>query len=361
MSERNMSNNTSVATLLPKNDFFGEMYSDSVLLKATVTTFFIGTVLGLMSMSGLIWYERNGNHRYRTVINQLFSTLSWTVVWYILLVYIPEGTRYIIGPLNETYCDFHNLLKNALLGSFLVTLDCISLLRHAYIFNWKHFAVVNDDLIAKFLNVTIAVLGLWIAAVKRLSIGKMPIHYFLCAGKNPNALEKGTEHDIPNKFNTIQILVCISVVLHVFVSTKTFLYQRKLEKQTKRIQLGLINHTQPPNNEHPRQQNNVMEAWPNNNINNQGVGGGIISFSKSMIDFTTQILCMMFFVMYSIIQLILLSIRPDELNEYKNRWYAYFIQIIAAPIAIIGISLIYYSKNKIVSKTIWRRIKELFQ
>ena len=115
-----MSNNTSVATLLPKNDFFGEMYSDSALLKATVATFFIGTVLGLFSMSGLIWYERNGNHRYRTVINQLFSTLSWTVVWYILLVYIPEGTRYIIGPLNETYCDFHNLLKNALLGSCLL-------------------------------------------------------------------------------------------------------------------------------------------------------------------------------------------------------------------------------------------------
>ena len=355
-----MSNNTSVVTRLSQNDFFGDMYSDSVLLKATLATFFIGTVLSLVSMSGLIWYERNGNHRYRTVINQLFSTLAWTVIWYILLVYIPEGTRYIIGPLNETYCDFHNLLKNALLGSFLVTLDCISLLRHAYIFNWKHFAVVNDDLLARFLNVTIAVLGLCIAAVKRLSVGKMPIHYFLCAGENPNVKNEENEYQIPNKFNTIQILVCISVALHVFVSTKTFLCQRKLEKQTKRIRLGLINPAQPSNNDHSRRQTYSKDAWPDDQINNQGVGGGIISFSKSMIDFTTQILCMMFFVMYSIIQLILLSIAPEELNEYKNRWYAYFIQIIAAPIAIIGISLIYYTKNKIVSKTIWRRIKELF-
>ena len=109
----NMSDNkTNGETLPSENDFFAEMFSDSVLLQATVATFLIGTVLSLISMSGLIWYERYGNHRYRTVINQLFSTLSWIVVWYLLLVYIPEGTRYMIGPLNETFCELHNLLKN---------------------------------------------------------------------------------------------------------------------------------------------------------------------------------------------------------------------------------------------------------
>ena len=356
----NMSDNkTNGETLPSENDFFAEMFSDSVLLQATVATFLIGTVLSLISMSGLIWYERYGNHRYRTVINQLFSTLSWIVVWYLLLVYIPEGTRYMIGPLNETFCELHNLLKNALICSFLVTLDCISLLRHAFIFNWKHFAVVNDDLMARFVNGTISVLGLWMALVKRLSFGSMHIHYFLCAGKNPN--ERNGREVMGTNFNTTKILTCISVVLHVFVSTKTFLYQRKLEKRTEKIRLGLIHPSQPNSDNHLSEQNNVIEAWPDNSINNRGVGGGIISFSKSMIDFTTQILCMMFFVMVSLIQLILLSLEPKDLNEYKNRWYAYFIQIIALPIAIAGISLIYYSRNIVVSKAIWRRIKEQFQ
>ena len=342
-------------TMRSENDFFAEMYSDSVLLKGTLATFFTGTVLSLVSMSGLIWYERYGNHRYRTVINQLFSTLSWIVVWYILLVYIPEGTRYMIGPLNETFCEFHNLFKNALIATFLVTLDCISLLRHAFIFNWKHFAIVNDDLIARFLNCTVAVLGLWMATVKRLSFGKMHIHYFLCAGKNPNEKnERNGRQMMDAKFNTTQILVCISFVLQVFVSTKTFLYQRKLEKQTQKIRLGLIDPPHPNNDYHLRLQNNGREAWSDNSIDNR------IRFSKSMIDFTTQLLCMMFFVMVSIIQLILLSLEPNELNEYKNRWYAYFIQIISMPIAIAGISLLYYSRNIVVSKAIYRRVKEQF-
>ena len=124
---KNFSENIIQENLLSENDFFAEMYSESVLLQGTLATFFIGTALSLVSMSGLIWYERYGNHRYRTLINQLFSTLSWIVVLYILLVYIPEGTRYMIGPLNETFCEFHNLFKNALIASFLVTLDCICL------------------------------------------------------------------------------------------------------------------------------------------------------------------------------------------------------------------------------------------
>ena len=86
--------------------------------------------------------------------------------------------------------------------------------------NWKHFAVVNDDLIAKFLNVIIALLGLWVAMVKRLSFGKMYIHYFLCAGKNPNEInEKNGRQMMNSKFNTTQIVVCISAVFLVFVST----------------------------------------------------------------------------------------------------------------------------------------------
>ena len=352
----NLSDTSIGKTMRSENDFFADMYSDSVLLKGTLATFFIGTVLSLVSMSGLIWYERFGNHRYRTVINQLFSTLSWIVVWYILLVYIPEGTRYMIGPLNGTFCEFHNLFKNALIACFLVTLDCISLLRHAFIFNWKHFAVVNDDLIARFLNGTIALLGLWVATVKRLSFGKMHIHYFLCAGKNPNEENERNGRQMTNlKFNTTGLVVCISAVLLVFVSTKTFLYQRKLEKQTQKIRLGLIDPSQRNNDKHIIQKGNAREAWPDNTIDNR------ISFSKSMIDFTTQILCMMFFIIGSIIQLILVSLEPKELNQYKNRWYAYYIQIISLPIAITGISLLYYSRNIAVSKAIWRRIKEQFQ
>ena len=76
-----------------ENDFFGETYADTALKDVTLVIFISGTIVGLISEFGIIWYERNGNHRYRTAINQLFATRSWVVVFYILSVYILSKKR----------------------------------------------------------------------------------------------------------------------------------------------------------------------------------------------------------------------------------------------------------------------------
>ena len=143
---------------------------------------------------GIIWYEKNGDHRYRTAINQLFSTISWLVVSYILLVFIPDGVRYLTGPLNETFCDLHNFMKNFFCISVLLILDCISLLRYIFIFKLSNFAVINDDLVAGFLQITVLVLSCWMALVKRVSVGRMPLNYYMCTGKDPTDGD-----DVPKK------------------------------------------------------------------------------------------------------------------------------------------------------------------
>ena len=115
-------------------DYFEELYSNSVLKTITIGFFLTGVVLGLTFELGIIWYEKNGNHRYRTVINQLFATVSWIVIAYIVLIYVPEGIRYVAGPLSSTFCDIHNILKNWICSSLLLTFDCIIVLRYIFIF-----------------------------------------------------------------------------------------------------------------------------------------------------------------------------------------------------------------------------------
>ena len=340
---------SSIEVIQDKKDFFSEMYLNTVLKHFTVATFFMGTFLGLLSMSGIIWYERRGS-RYRTVLNQLFSTLAWIVVWYIFLVYIPEGLRFLIGPLNETYCEVYIFLKNALFFGAFLTLDCISLLRYAFIFKLTNFAVVNDDMIARILNLSVAFVSVWLYMVKRMSFGTRLLHYCICAGKDPNERnEKSGRKSMPGKYNTTIILVCISVIVHIFVFTKIFLYQRKMEQDGENIELGHINtaegHRQKP-----------KEAWSDNRSKSQP------SFlSKSIIDFTTQILSMMYLVIVSVLQGVMSSMEPSQLNHYSNRWYAYFLQIIGIAVAINVISWVYYARNMLVSRAIWRRIKEQWQ
>ena len=340
----------SIQSMVVQEDFFSTMYSNHDLNQVMFIMVIVGTTFGLLLMSGIIWYEKYGNHRCRTAINQLFSTLAWVVIFYIVLVYFPEGIRYLKGPLDKSFCEFHNFVKNILPSCFLLTLDCIILMRYIFIFRLSNFAVVKDDLIARFLNLSIVVLSVWISVVKRMSSGMMPLNYHMCAGSNPNGKNERTEENQTNgTFNTTQILLCLSVLLHFFVLTKIFLYEREMEKQIRSINIGKIHCSGKDSTQQRRvawSAENKVERLPN--------------LSKSMIDFTTQMLCLIFMAIFQYLNFEKNTTKPDELNEMRNRWYAYSQQA-GITIGIGGISLIYYGRNKHIARTIWRRILDFFR
>ena len=329
-----------------ENDFFKELYSDSGLKRATVAIFYTGALFGLILEFGIIWYERGGgNQRYRTTINQLFSTLSWIVVSYIIFVYIPEGIRFQAGPQNTTFCHLQTFLKNFFPASFVLTLDSIILLRYIFIFKISNFAVINDDFIARFIQITVLLLSVWIAVVNKLSIGRMPLSYFLCSGEDPSQGQVGNSPDIIiRKFETLGLLVVASLMFNVCVTIKIFLYQRKMEQSTQNIELGRMI---PSRNDVPH----IAQAAPNQRNVKSNV-------PKSMVDLTTQILCLLFQGTFVAIALVRYGIEPLALNKYEHRWMTYYMQIIGPAIAILGISIIYYIKNNSVPKAIWRSINE---
>ena len=331
-----------------EDDFFEQLYSDSILKQVTVATFFIGSIVGLISEVGIIWYERNGIHQYRTVINQMFATISWLVVAYILTVYIPEGIRYMVGPLNTTYCEIHNFLKNFFWSCTILTLDGIILLRYIFIFKWKR-ATVNDDLIARFLQLTILLASFWTAAVKRISIGRMPLNYFMCAGKNPNDGSKSAENGY-GKLDTLSILVSSSFVLHAFVFSKIFHYQRKMEKKMTNIRLGCID------GEADKDTRKI--AWSNETCNMIPIDK-IAKLPKSMADLTTQILALIFHIVMATLAIIMNRLNPEDLNEYHYRWIAYTIQIIGLAAASVFVHAFYILRNVAFTDAIKRRILDI--
>ena len=335
-------------------DFFQEMYSDSVFKTITIGAFFFSSFLGGILEVGIIWYEKNGDHNYRTALNQLFSTISWIAISYILLVYVPEGTRYVIGPLPETFCDFHHWMKNFLTCCFILAFDGIICLRYIFIFKWGQFSVFDDNLIVSFLQLSIVVLSFWIALVKWMSPGRRALNYFMCAGKNPNEKnEAGTNNSITRQYDTTGILSLLSFVLHLVLSMKIFLYQRRMEKRTENVELGRMSG--PCSGENGRKRN---VAWGGNEDNS---GTRSSTLPKSMADLTTQMLCLTFLVVVSIVTTVMNGTDPDELNQYGNRWLAYFNQIIAFSFAISAICFQYYAKNAALRNAIWRNMRALCQ
>ena len=346
MDNITMFHNSTQTKFTTEPDFFKDLYSDSGLKQVTMAIFYIGVLFGWILDFGIIWYERvGGNQRYRTAINQLFSTVSWIVVSFIFFVYIPEGARFLVGPLDPTICDFHVFLKNFFSACFILTFDCITLLRYVFIFKLSNFAVINDDLIAKFLQLTILLLSVWIATVKRMSVGRMPLAYSICAGKDPDEVQSTSRPDkVIYKFDTTAYLVAASVIFNIFVFIKIFLYQRKMEQSVQNIELGRIK---------PSKNGTSMVAWSNPNARKI-----ISNVPKSMADLTTQILCLLFLMANLTMIVARDRIDKTELNKDENRWMTYYIQIIGFAVANLGICIIYYVKNDTVPKAIWKAIRD---
>ena len=132
-------------------------------------------------------------------------------------------------------------------------------------------------------------------------------------------------------------------VLHIIVAAKIFRYQRKIEQSTKNIELGCISTSQNAI------ENRNLPKKDNQHINLRNV-------PKSMADLTTQILCLLLNLTFVAVHLAINRIEPKDLNAYEHRWLAYYIQIIGIDVAILGISVQYYVKNRGVPNAIWRNI-----
>ena len=337
-------------------DFFEEMYSDSALKKVTIVVFFFGFILGLIAEIGIIWYERNGDHNYRTVLNQLFSTVSWITICYLLLVYFPDGLRYLIGPYPEMFCDLHLFLKNFFTCCFILLFDSIICLRFIFIFKWGKFSVFDDNLLANFLRISILVLSFWMALVKLMSVGRKPLNYFMCAGLDPEEENGPNETSkVTKKYDTTGILTFLSFALHLVISVKIFLYQRRIEKRSNNVQLGQLNNVPTSENENSRERRVAWEDRQEVPVRRSS------SIPKSMADLTTQMLCFVYLVVVVIVHSVMDRTNPVELNQYQNRWLAYFNQIIALSFAILAICLQYYARNVAMRNAIWRNLIALVE
>ena len=171
----------------------------------------------------------------------------------------------------------------------------------------------------------------------------------MCTGKDPS-LEYGKDISVfkVSKYDTFGLLVVISLVVNVAALGRIFMYQRLVEKTTQKIELGRIN---TPEDDANQERNSAQVTIGNSMVRNM---------PKSMADLTTQVLCILINLINVVVNAEIASIAkidPNELNMYGNRWLIYYVQIIGIAIAILGISVQFYFKNRSSIKVICRNFK----
>jgi hypothetical protein len=134
------------------NDFFTELYKIQPAVIIGLVLAFLSICIIIPIFYSIIWYEKFGSDKKRTVLNKLVGSVCWCIIFAYVFIQIPELIRYCFGPLPTFVCYLNLVIKNTLSIQLMLTFDAISILRYIFIFWLKNPYSFCDDFWTIFLN-----------------------------------------------------------------------------------------------------------------------------------------------------------------------------------------------------------------
>ena len=330
-------------------DYFEDFYSYNSYNPHTVLVFMIGIFSGILGPISVIWYERNCGNRFRTVLNQLFATEAWYILFYTLLIYIPDGLRFVIGPFDDLFCDIHVVFQNTMWHCILLTADLMIILRYLFVFRIKNFAIIDDDLLAMSINLSIPIISIWIAIVRRFTPGRLPLYYYLCSGLDPNEGNGNGSYlaKFP-KYNVGRIVVVVSFFLHLVMLPRFLHYQLVTRRKDQPVRLGNL------------EANQSLDSY-NKGIRciNRARGTRLRDEHKTLFGLISQFTLLMCLLAFGFAIKSGIGIEPMRFNEEKNHWIPLSMLIYGPVAASSSCIIIVFVKNAQLRQKIWQGTKKL--
>ena len=186
---------------------------------------------------GIIWFERFGSSRNRTLMNKLVAWQCWNLIFFNILCQVLESMIYISGQLPAPVCFLNVVLKNASKTTILLLLDSTTIVQYLLIFRIKNPAAVNDDFWSIFIGVWIVGLSHFFNFSKFFIAHRQPLNYYVCAGVLP-----GKDWSLPSHFGAH--FEVFTVLTLIFVKIKIHLYKTKsIESQMTKRSIFMKNFT----------------------------------------------------------------------------------------------------------------------
>jgi len=213
---------------LTVNDYFSGLMENRASKIGSVLFSQLGNCIALFLTYCIIWYEKNGNTEYKTVINRLTEQSWWLVLVYYGIVQEIEIMRYVYAPLPWALCQFTVFSK--LFGTMycILLLDIIVITRYLFIFWIKNPASLNDDILGVFLTMWALMVSFIAQFVHAMMPGKEFAGVWFCSGLDPNS---SVEQKYKSEFGYI-VFKALSLVLHLAIGFRIKLYKWEIGKQT---------------------------------------------------------------------------------------------------------------------------------
>ena len=148
------------SSVLDKSDYFLDLFENRPSKIIAVTSSVVLNMIYLPILYSIIWYEKFGSDKKRTVLNKLVSSICWSSICYAFFCQIPLLIRYCKGPLPLWMCYFHIIVSNTITIQLMLFSDAITVLRYLFIFWLKNPSGFWDDFWTSYLNKWIFMFGL---------------------------------------------------------------------------------------------------------------------------------------------------------------------------------------------------------
>jgi hypothetical protein len=201
-------------------DFFSLLSVNDTFKIVSITFALLMMAAILPFLAGIIWFERFGSDKKRTLINKLVVSIILTVFQCGCFVQTSDIIRYLSGPMPDVFCLIQAILRSSFLSDFLLYFDAIIIIRYLYIFVLKNPAAFQDDFWYHFINFWIKSFSLIFQGSWHILAVRQPVGFYICCDRDPSL-------DNPEPTIIYGGLEIFSLLLHIFAYVKIKRYKEK--------------------------------------------------------------------------------------------------------------------------------------
>lgn len=204
-------------------DFYPHITENSPEKIISLTISIVGIIIGPPILLSIIWFEKYGSDKKRTLINIIFAYCCWTYLKYIFLVEVFDVIRYIFGPLPATICYLKVIIRNTLGYIIGLYINATMVMRYAYIFWLKNPAAFEDEFWSTFIVIWTHTVSILSQLAWHFLLTYQPVEFYVCTGKDPEEMFKNP----PKNFAIAEIF---STIANILLYSRIYFYKRKINK-----------------------------------------------------------------------------------------------------------------------------------
>jgi hypothetical protein len=215
--EEEVTDNSTCKDEVDNEKHFCEVFRNSPVKVILIICCLLFSLLNIALSLGLIWFERFGSDKRRTLLNKLVSSLCYRILQWIIFCQSSDLIRYTFGPMPLTLCAFIVVLKTSIRLQILLLFDMMQITKYIFTFHLKNPSAITEDFWSKFISLLLTMYGYIFCFTLFMVDSRKPVFFYICADADmlPDLKLPKRTYGFPELVSLV-LIVCVQAKLLYF-------------------------------------------------------------------------------------------------------------------------------------------------